>query len=220
MNYKVVISTINRDMNQYLYETIDSYLLNSSPNFMKPILVVGNNETEYIKHVQSSIDYVIPMTSELWSWVENKGKCEKFNLNFLRCLTSCNDNILYLEDDITFKPLWDVELSIYLSQIKDKDFVLSIYTPYDLSHHKENIVKFDKGFYGTQGVYFSKGIKDKFAEKIIKEGILDYKHMADLLLQEFCNENNIPLYVLKTSLIQHIGEVSSIHNNSFHKSVS
>lgn len=51
----------------------------------------------------------------------------------------------------------------------------------------------------------------------MNEGILNYRHMADILLQEFCTDNNIPLYATKTPLVQHIGKESAIHNNTFHQ---
>ena len=146
-------------------------------------------------------------------------------MNFHRCLTtdlSSDLGLLYLEDDILFKEGWDKTLQEVILQTKQhaSEFVLSIYSPYNLLNYETDIVEFKKGFYGTQGVFFTSGIIKDFAHKVMTEGVLSYRHMADLLLQEYCVEKNIPLYVLKHSLVQHIGEESSIHDNTFHKSIS
>lgn len=221
--YDITMSTIHRDKNQYLFDTLKSLSLSTQKELYPLYLVVGNPDINYLKDYTGNI---IPITNEEWDLVKDKGKCDKFNLNFYRCLTSQrNPNTLgrlYLEDDLLFKNNWIDTLDKLIISTKEHipEFALSIYSPYDLSASPTDLVEFDRGFYGTQGVFFTSGIIEKFADKIMQEGILNYRHMADILLQEFCIENNIPLLVVKNSLVQHIGVESSIHNNTFHKSVS
>lgn len=223
IDYNIMMSTISRPSNEYVFQTLSSFGLQTSERFCgshtpTPCLVVGNKEVNYLENLKHHTA-IVPMEDPLWDLVKEKGGCEKFNLNFYRCLTLSDNDVLYLEDDITFRFGWDLKLQNYLKELREThiDFALSIYSPYDLSKSPTDFIAFDKGFYGTQGVYFTKGMKDKFAEKIMNEGVLNYRHMADLLLQEFCNDNDIPLYALKTPLIQHIGKESAIHTNAFHK---
>ncbi len=226
VDFDIAFSTIHRSNNQYFYETLKSFKENTSKSY-DTSFIVGNLDNAYLTELKLEPNFNITLMSEKeWDMIKDKGKCDKFNMNFYRCLTS-NENKkiagrLYLEDDIIFKKDWDLQLNETIASLKEvsPEFALSIYTPYNLSNHPGEIVKFDKGFYGTQGVYFTSGILESFANKIMNEGILTYRHMADILLQEFCIENNIPLYVMKESLVQHIGEESSIHNNTFHKATS
>lgn len=224
--FDITISTINRSDNKYFHETLKSFKENTS-NIYDTNFIVGNLDNSYLTelHLPSNFN-IIPMNESEWGLIKDKGKCNKFNMNFYRCLSlKANSNTsgrLYLEDDIIFKKDWDLELNEVITELKkiSPDFALSIYTPYNLSNHPGNIIRFDRGFYGTQGVYFTNNILEKFAQKVINEGVSTYRHMADILLQEYCVQNNIPLYVMKESLVQHIGEESSIHNNSFHKAIS
>lgn len=225
--FDISLSTIDRSStNEYFHTTLESLKSNSSAAHTVN-LVVGNPDVEYLKMLESDSSYnIVSITEEEWALVKAKGKCNKFNLNFYRCLTQQvtkgEVGRLYLEDDVVFRKNWDVTIEEIVTGLKQEypEFALSIYTPYNLSHHSVEIVRFDKGFYGTQGVFFTNGVTAAFAEKIMNEGILSYRHMADILLQEFCVEKDIPLFVLKNSLVQHIGEESSIHGNKFHKSVS
>lgn len=214
IEFNIVMSTVDRPGNQYLYDTLKSFDEKTSIGPI-PILVVGSPERDYIKSTYP----IAPMQEEEWNLAKDKGKCEKFNLNFYRCLCFGVENILYLEDDLNFKHNWDHEFKDKITKLHEQheDFVLSIYSPYDLSKSPTEFVHFDKGFYGTQAVYITKNIKDKLAEKVMNEGILNYRHMADILLQEFCTDNKIPLYATKTPLVQHIGKESAIHNNTFHQ---
>lgn len=214
IEFSIVMSTVDRPGNQYLYETLKSFDEKTSIGPI-PMLVVGSPDRDYIK----SSYPIVPMQEKEWGLAKDKGKCEKFNLNFYRCLRFGAENVLYLEDDLNFKFNWDHEFKDKITQLHEQheDFVLSIYSPYDLSKSPTEFVHFDRGFYGTQAVYITKGIKDKLAEKVMDEGILNYRHMADILLQEFCTDNKIPLYATKTPLVQHIGKESAIHNNTFHQ---
>lgn len=222
--FDITISTINRSDNKYFHETLKSFKENTSKRY-NTNFIVGNLDTSYLNELDSNYN-VISMSQDEWDLIKDKGKCEKFNMNFYRCLT-LNKTLnpsgrLYLEDDVVFTKHWDLQLQETINELKQisPEFALSIYTPYNLSNHPGKVIRFDKGFYGTQGVYFTNGIVETFAKKIIDEGVSTYRHMADILLQEYCVANNIPLYVMKESLVQHIGEESSIHNNTFHKSIS
>lgn len=222
--FDITISTINRSDNKYFHETVKSFKENTSQSYSTNF-IVGNLDNTYLTELDSNYN-IVSMSEEEWGLIKDKGKCNKFNLNFYRCLT-LNQGLeisdrLYLEDDIVFKKDWDIQLNDIVTELKQisPEFALSIYTPYNLSNHPGQVVRFDRGFYGTQGVYFTNGILESFAKKVINEGVSTYRHMADILLQEYCVENNIPLYVLKESLVQHIGEESSIHNNTFHKAIS
>ena len=222
--FDITISTINRSDNKYFYQTVESFKENTSQSYSTNF-IVGNLDNTHLTELDSNYN-IVSMSEEEWGLIKDQGKCNKFNMNFYRCLT-LNNNLeisdrLYLEDDIVFKKDWDIQLNDIVPELKQisPEFALSIYTPYDLSNHPGQVVRFDRGFYGTQGVYFTNGILESFAKKVINEGVSTYRHMADILLQEYCVENNIPLYVLKESLVQHIGEESSIHNNTFHKAIS
>lgn len=223
-NFDIVISTINRNDNKYFHKTLESFKENTSKSY-NVNFIVGNLDDSYLNQLDTSYN-IVPMSQEEWEIIKDKGKCNRFNMNFYRCLT-LNQNLesngrLYLEDDIIFKKDWDIQLNETIIKLKEvsPEFALSIYTPYNLSNHPGEVVQFNRGFYGTQGVYFTNGILESFANKIINEGVSTYRHMADILLQEYCVEKNIPLYVLKESLVQHVGEESSIHNNRFHKAIS
>jgi len=225
--FDIAISTVNRaEKKQYLPDTLKSMVLNTK-ELRKVNFIVGNPDGTHLSFLETNkYANIIPITDEEWALASDKGKCVKFNLNFYRCLTQQVDpNVqgrLYLEDDISFKKDWDVELSEIITHIKTAtpEFALSLYTAHDLSRHPEEVIEFKRGFYGTQGVFFTSGIMEGFAKYIMDRGITVYHHMADILLQMYCVENNIPLYVLKNSLVQHTGEESSIHGNHFHKSVS
>lgn len=225
--FDIVFSTVNRKAKkQYLFDTLESFF-NQTSSLPKTHLVVGNTDIVYLTPLKdnSSLN-IIPITEEEWSLAKGKGKCDKFNLNFYRCLTQQVDSSLigrlYLEDDISFKKDWDNTLKNLITRIKQTvpEFALSLYTAHGLYHNKEEIIEFKRGFYGTQGVFFTSGIMKGFANYIMDNGILTYKSMADILLQQYCLQENIPLYVIKDSLVQHTGEESIIHGNHFHKSVN
>ncbi len=225
--FDIAISTINRgEDKQYLVPTMSSLFLKTE-TLPKINLVVGNPDVSYLDcyNVHPKVN-IIPCTEGEWDLVKDTGKCNKFNLNFYRCLTQQVDSTqqgrLYLEDDVIFQKNWDETLKNYIEQIKTvyPEFALSIYSAYDLSLQPTEVVRFPRGFYGTQGVFFTSKIMQDFADYIMKNGVLEYKHMADILLQMYCSEKNIPLFVMKNSLIQHIGEESSIHGGKFHKSIS
>lgn len=225
--FDIAISTVNRvEKKQYLPETLKSMVLNTK-ELRKVNFVVGNPDITHLCYLEKNkYANIIPITDEEWALASDKGKCVKFNLNFYRCLTQQIDlNVqgrLYLEDDINFKKDWDIELAEHITNIKTThtEFALSLYSAYDLSTRPTDIIQFERGFYGTQGVFFTSGIMQDFANYIMDNGIIVYRHMADILLQEYCNERNIPLFAIKNSLIQHTGEESSIHDNHFHKSIS
>jgi hypothetical protein len=224
-NYDIVVSTISREKKQYVFEMLASLHLASEEQHQID-LVVGNPNHTYLNNLaQNKHVNIITCTESEWAMVKNKNTPDKFNLNFYRCLTeNANKGALgrlYLEDDIVFKDGWDSSLERIIERLKQQssEFVLSLYSAYDLSKAEGEVIQFDRGFYGTQAVFFTSGVIEGFADKVMAEGVLNYRHMADLLLQEYCNEKGIPLYVVKHSLVQHIGEESSIVNN-FHKSHS
>ncbi len=224
-SFDIAVSTISREKKQYVFEMLASLHLASEEQHQID-LVVGNPNHAYLNNLaQNKHANIITCTEAEWAMVKNKNTPDKFNLNFYRCLSE-NANKgdlgrLYLEDDIVFKDGWDSSLERLISRLKEQssEFALSLYSAYDLSKAEGEVIQFDRGFYGTQAVFFTSGIIEDFADKVMQEGVLNYRHMADLLLQEYCNEKGIPLYVVKHSLVQHIGEESSIVNN-FHKSHS
>jgi hypothetical protein len=223
--FDIAISTVSREKNQYFFESFASLQAGAIQKHLIN-LCVGNPNADYLKGLTQHKLLNIDICSEReWDLVKNKNTPEKFNLNFYRCLTTNVDynalGRLYLEDDIVYRVGWDHSLNRLIPRLKhnSEEFVLSIYSAYDLSNHPGEIIQFDKNFYGTQGVFFTNGMLEGFAEKVMKEGVENYRHMADLLLQEYCNEKGIPLYVVKNSLVQHIGQTSAIADN-FHKSPS
>lgn len=221
----IVISTISREQNQYLFQTLTSLAFSSNIKF-SITLIVGNPDVKYLDNFKHNNKIsIIPISEDEWNLVKDKGKCEKFNINFYRCLTKVKLSpnslgVLYLEDDVIFRDDWDLKLIDIISRIELSNYALSLYSAFDLSKAVGEIVQFPHSFYGTQGVFFTSEMLKEFSDKIMNEGILTYRHMADLLLQEYCNDKNIPLYVVKNSLIQHIGEVTAINQNHFHKSIS
>lgn len=225
--FDIAISTINREKKQYLFEMLTSLLCSTLQN-VRINLIVGNPETSYLDNLRHNTRInIVGISDAEWSLVEHKGTCDKFNLNFYRCLTkvklSSNSlGLVYLEDDIIFKDGWNFEMLdiIEMLQTKMDNFALSLYTPYDLSHNAEKVVYFDKGFYGTQGVFFTAGMIEAFAQNVMEKGVQTYHHMADILLQEFCNTTNTPLFSVKNSLLQHIGQETAINGNYFHKATN
>lgn len=137
IDYRIMMSTIDRPGNQYVFQILSSFGLQTTerPRITgTPSLIVGNPDKDYLKNLEHHL-WICPMRDDLWDLVKEKGKCEKFNLNFYRCLTNSDQDLLYLEDDITFKYGWDLKLEGQLKELysQHEDFVLSIYSPYDLS---------------------------------------------------------------------------------------
>lgn len=226
----ITIPTIYREKENYLETMLKDMVFKHDSNqdktgFNKLIdknliaLLIGNEDTQanfyhFMPFFFPYNFYVKHLTPFEWACIKDYSIHIKFNANFARCMTVTKfcDDILYLEDDLEFTNNWFVKLQNAI-EILDKDYpdgyVLTLYGPWEFSHNKLVAQIPPEKFYGTQAVYIKKEFQEGIFNKIMEDGIKNYRHMADLLLDEYCRENNIPILCLTTSLVQHIGKEST-----------
>jgi len=220
---KIVIPTIYREKENYLVQTLEDCIQKDSTCLENEFeIFIGNRSS--IGLIEKSIEEttfgeqaswsIKPLTTFEWSLVESERVHKKFNMNFMRYLTSSNfgDDLLYIEDDIKFSNKWYTKLKSYI-EILDKEYnenyILSLYAPWKF-HHTKLVDQIPSGhYYGTQAVFIKNKYQRSLFDKVLKDGIINYRHMADILIDEYAKENNIPILALTTSLVQHLGKVST-----------
>lgn len=206
-DFEIIISTVQRPK-LYLNETVKR--LRTLPL----VFMVGNlSPTIYLDSLYDNKKIIsMPITE----WDKVKTKHEKFNLNFTRCLELSEKNLLYLEDDIVFRPNWFSEFK-RLIRIPKSKFVLSLHhpelyaspVPKKLNYTVSNVpLKECNDFWGTQAVYFPKEIRKDFA-KFMREKIYT-KLYGDVHLSDYCKEFNISILLPQIPLVHHVGEESSL----------
>ena len=219
----ITIPTIFREKENYLSTMLDD-MITKDPECLKNNfgLFIGNNyklpelselffHTAFSEQASFDLEY---LSNFEWSCMEDRTVNVRFNMNFMRCMSStlCNSDILYLEDDIEFSQNWFTKLETYIKQLDEeynKQYILSLYSPWRFNHSRL-VDKIPSGhYYGTQGVYIKAKYQKELFHKIFKDGVVNFKHQADLLLDEFAKEHNIPILALTKSLIQHKGKEST-----------
>jgi len=219
------IPTIYRDKENYLYQTLDDAI-------EKDVTCLNNNHFDLFIGNRTKLNELVDniwdtkfahkcftfqinhLTSFEWAMIEDRTVNVRFNMNFMRCMSAAEftEDILYFEDDILFAKNWYTKLMEYIEILDrqyNKRYILSLYAPFQFSH-KRLVDEIPFGhYYGTQSVYIKKEFQKGLYDKIFKDGIVNFKHQADLLLGEYAYENNIPVLCLTTSLVQHLGKEST-----------
>ena len=227
----VSIMTINRPVNNYLYQT----LKNMESTFDKDTtihLFVGNTDNTYLlpSQIGTYFRFVIyPVTTAVWNQTIKTKKCRNIKLsesltfikaswNYSRILLA-NDNpfgVLVIEDDVDFHPQF-IEYFHKINRLiehegtsGDPDYVITFYNFWSKKkprpRKKLEIVKAKHGFSCTQCMFFTSSIAKSYGQYLADNlGKLPY----DILLWHYCKKTGTPLYRIKPSLVQHQGTVTT-----------
>lgn len=216
----LVISTVWREEN-YLEATLASLSVERPINAGQSVcLVVGTPVTTYIDQYRSCSGItVVEMGPNTWSWISNSRVRQRSSWNYYRCLThdaADERGRLILEDDVRFARGWRPRLHTILADLQKLHglgFVLAIYSPWDLVLQEYRGERFyaeylPKRFYCTQGIYYTAAARRGFAAYLKVHGLVTNKQQYDLLLSEYLQQSEWPLFAATPSLIQHTGKKS------------
>jgi len=219
-NLDVVMPTIYRD-SRYIVETVKS-LVKKQKLELNVTFSVGNDDDRIYKIIDDVHEGlvkegryfekdVINIDPGVWATVHNASQGVKFNANFANCMAATNfeRDLLYVEDDVKFTSNWHEKMSESIGKLDEQyneRYVLTLYGPWKF-YKRLFAEEIPPGhFYGTQAVYIKREFQEGLMHKVLEEGVRTFRHQADLLLDEYCRDNGIPIVCLTTSLVQHIGK--------------
>jgi len=216
----IVVSTTWRE-EDYLGSTLASLSVERPINAEQPIcLVNGSLVTTHLDQYRPLPGVsVVEMGSNTWSWIKNRVVMQRSSWNYYRCLThdaADERGKLILEDDVRFARGWRPRLNTILADLQKLHglgFVLAIYAPCDIVLQRHRGERFyaeypAKMFYGTQGIYYTAATRRGFAAYLKVHGLVANERQYDLLLNDYLQQSEWPLFAATPSLIQHTGKKS------------
>jgi hypothetical protein len=216
MNAAVI--TVRREP-EYVFRSLLS--LATSGGYPGPVhLFVGSDDDSYLAALAQNPRYVLhTMPSDEYAKIAGTSVTQKFNYNYWRALDYfaargqgvclCEDDVLYVEG------FWN-RLGAAVHEVgRDFDeYVLALYATGDFAadetlrrgrHYASYPAHM---FFGTQGMYFPPSTVRGQADYLRRRGVDRVEDPADLLIRDLCIERQY-LYVAASSLVQHIGRVST-----------
>lgn len=216
---RVNIQTIDRDIirgpgHNYVWTTINS-LKNSDwkDSGGGATLCVGSFDSEYLNG--SGLE-VLP-------WDEDSDKDAKSGetsdlrrllncLNYVRSMRHGEGDVVVLEDDVLMCPDWLGALRKAIEEIKSDRYIITLYSPISLAdptldrgpNHRSYPAEH---FYGTQAMYYPKSVKNEVADFIHERRRSGYA--PDLIVKQWALANKC-LYALQGSVVEHVGDFSSV----------
>ena len=121
---------------------------------------------------------------------------------------------LVFEDDVKFATGWRDRFLQTLDELytaHGPHFILSLYSPHDavnsawLETEQLAVPYATAAFMGTQGVYFPEPVRRDFADYLRIYGVDDNLMPYDCLLENYCEQCQVPLFATVPSLVQHVG---------------
>jgi hypothetical protein len=188
----------------YIHTTLKSWRERVSP--VIPTLFAGNNDEDYLnREVHVTFDD---------ENLDLDGKPTRYKAGWNFFLSLCyvreGDDALMLQDDILFAVRFHDKLKQCLEAIPVDEFVLTLYCPIPLGKFPVQQLP-PSTFYGSQAVFLPKTIVARlraFVRKRFDDWDPDTPEndvIDDMMIQAFCDANNIPIFASNPSLVQHIG---------------
>jgi hypothetical protein len=228
-----VFMTVKREPD-YIHATLQSFL-ESDPaaGLLLPVTVlVGNGQADHLRQYQEwGLARVVPMDAEEVAAMDGYEVEAQWRphfrcaVNYYRCLTAAGGSErarVVFEDDISFARGW---LSQLLPQVEEAHrrhgdhFLLSLYSAIPFEGEAASGAMHLPHFWGAQGIYYPASRIERAAAFIAAHGVRRCRNAYDLLIQEFCREEEIPMVALRHSLVQHEGMVGTgVSAQSGHRS--
>ena len=220
--FNIAMISINRK-NNYIYETINS-LFSSTKNIFQVHIFIGNLDLNYVKKLQENKRIIIhPMNLSTWNMIKKKNIHVQSMTNYVRTILwghRKNKDILILEDDIIFKKegleyMQKIIDKIIQNQMKKKVFALDGYVS-SLSITKdignEYIDERNKNYWCIQSIYYSKNVLNGLFSHLsnyTRNGWFPKLFITDNVIGQYLKANNIPMFSLKNTIVQHIGHITT-----------
>lgn len=220
MLFNLNIITINREP-CYLHQTLESMLKQDDQvGEVLPInLIVGCEDTSYVaSYEKEGIARIKGASRKELQWMEKHaippGKRTHYKAMYntwraIHLLEDESKDSFVMEDDVSFCRDWLKKLCHFTDDIYQQvgdTYVLTVYSPYDWPQEKDYLWMDPTGFWGVQGMYYSRKARRIIDEYVRKNGVQLYTGPpVDLLIRNCMMEKKIPLIVLTRSLIQHEG---------------
>jgi hypothetical protein len=209
----VYISTVDRTVDStgqllpgrrnYLEDTLDS--LERSAWVGSANLFFNSPRTGYAGGLPPYVTGE-PMSAQEYAFIAEKGVHYRASYNYWRILSHRPGPCVVFEDDIQLADNW-YEILIYtINEIERKhdQYVLSLYCCYDSLESTQYSWPYPaKGFYGSQGIFYPKSVRESLANHLLEHGVNHFREPYDLAIKRFCIENGIPMFSHRRSLLQH-----------------
>jgi hypothetical protein len=234
-----VITTVSRPKN-YIDELLRGLQVEGAIR-----LVVGSPDCEYLERYRSSpLIEIIGVSSPDWAHFQNSSVHHRVVWNHWRSLTLGpkslqRDGVLVFEDDVILARGWQRRFYDTVEQIEARfgtRYVLALYrgrflqsrtfynwfrrTLSDCLYPEEQRGYYAtypvRQFWGTQAMYYPEEIRKDFAEYVKINGVNAYRRPYDLLLKDYLQTYEIPVFTTVPSLVQHIGEIGTGVGWKFH----
>ena len=219
----IAILTIDREP-QYVHATIESLQKACRGLSRMPIVhvVVGCADSTYLDRYKSDASISIrELPPDLAALNGKFSIYRRFCLNYWRCLGISLDGksgICICEDDVVFRDGFLPKLCDTIRQMIEEaalsNHVLAAYAAYDFETNPSLYRRtlycsyYAPSFYGTQCMYYSKGVVPALRQYLYDRGIRTEGPPGDMIIKEFCIEHN-NLYACTRSLVQHVGARST-----------
>jgi hypothetical protein len=190
-------------------------------------LVAGRPEIEYLQcYAHHERVHICQFDEASWSGMANKPNGWLACYNYLRALSTSDNNLLVCEDDVVFADGWQTAMSALIDEIENTDrngqYFFTLYSPTMVTTRtKRNHSRFPYHLYaGAQAMYLPRRIvqpiRDVFRNALAMS-IYESEIKPDILINIVATERSIPIFTPKHSLVQHIG-TSSTMTSTYHRS--
>jgi len=213
----IAIVTIPREG---IHRTLASLLMNGVDGDI--FLVVGRPDARYLEvYRHHSRIHIVPLGADEWEAIKHQPVSWLSCHNYLRALSVSSNNILVVEDDTIFCDSWQGDMERIITEIEQvdrhHDYFLTLYSgtlvttrttrPYSLFPYL--------CFWGTQCIYYPNRVlartKQFWKEALQMEDFAD-EIKGDIVLNKFAEDQGIPIFTPKYSLVQHVGQNSSLES--------
>ncbi|MDE1170827.1 MAG: hypothetical protein PW734_06430 [Verrucomicrobium sp.] len=221
---KASFLTIDRQP-EYIHATLKSFLEQDPlAALLLPVnLIVGTTHADYVRpYEEMGLARIFAASEqearimEIFPVPDDRRVHYKTVFNYWRSLflgLAAEDKLLLFEDDVSFTSNWLQKFTVLAKGahgIKPDDFVLSLYSPLQIEPGPPGFIEMEAvNFYGAQGIYYPPQVRRKIASYVEANGVRLYTKANDLLLRDYCVTRECPLAVLRPSLIQHEGMITT-----------
>jgi hypothetical protein len=171
------------------------------------------------------IDLFTPEQADLLGRVQRQARAA---LAMRVALERVDGPVLLLQDDVVFAPSWyrvfcaTLERMLGRDQLIESWVMLALYSPY--VHDDEPYERYPKrGFYGSQGLFIGADVRQGLVGAFAGEDRLGDQRTrtGDTIIQEYIGPTDeVGLYAMNPSVIQHAGRASAIGSQWHHESPS
>jgi hypothetical protein len=149
-----------------------------------------------------------------WNGPQFENRWVSFVDNYVRALRHGDGDVIVCEDDLEFAPGWVERLKAGVCELRAyrSRFVLSMYAPWHPGwtwrrsgkHHRPYRTS---RFFGTQAMFYPADVRLELADYMEEHR---RQKPGDLLISQWCDAHNeSTLFLLRGSVVQHVGSVST-----------